>query len=54
MSARATKQIETVNDLLDIIGKLAPFRQEHKFYARLFQALRIEVNHEVDYLNEML
>jgi 16S rRNA (cytosine1402-N4)-methyltransferase len=54
VSARATKQIETVNDLLDIIGKLAPFRQEHKFYARLFQALRIEVNHEVVYLKEML
>jgi 16S rRNA (cytosine1402-N4)-methyltransferase len=54
VTARATKQIETVNDLIDTIGKLAPFRQEHKFYARLFQALRIEVNHEVDYLKEML
>jgi 16S rRNA (cytosine1402-N4)-methyltransferase len=54
VSARATKKIETVNDLFDIISKLAPFRQEHKFYARLFQALRIEVNHEVDYLKEML
>jgi 16S rRNA (cytosine1402-N4)-methyltransferase len=52
--ARTGKNIETVNDLIDIIGKLAPFRQEHKFYARLFQALRIEVNHEVDYLKEML
>jgi 16S rRNA (cytosine1402-N4)-methyltransferase len=54
VTARDTKHIETVNDLIDIIGKLAPFRQEHKFYARLFQALRIEVNHEVDYLKEML
>jgi 16S rRNA (cytosine1402-N4)-methyltransferase len=54
VTARAEKQIETVNDLIGTIGKLAPFRQEHKFYARLFQALRIEVNHEVDYLKEML
>lgn len=52
--ARAAKHIESVNDLIDAIGKLAPFRQEHKFYARLFQSLRIEVNHEVDYLKEML
>lgn len=52
--ARAAKNIESVNDLIDAIGKLAPFRQEHKFYARLFQSLRIEVNHEVDYLKEML
>jgi 16S rRNA (cytosine1402-N4)-methyltransferase len=36
------------------VEKLVPFRQEHKFYARLFQALRIAVNHEIDYLKEML
>jgi 16S rRNA (cytosine1402-N4)-methyltransferase len=54
VSARIAKHIETVNDLIDIIGKLTPFRQEHKFYARVFQSLRIEVNHEVDYLKEML
>jgi 16S rRNA (cytosine1402-N4)-methyltransferase len=54
VSSRTEKHIETVNDLIDIIGKLAPYRQEHKFYARLFQALRIEVNHELDYLKEML
>ena len=54
VKARASKQILTVQDLIDTIGKLAPFRQEHKFYARLFQALRIVVNHEIDYLQEML
>jgi len=54
VKARASKQILTVQDLIDTIGKLAPFRQEHKFYARLFQALRIAVNHEIDYLQEML
>lgn len=54
VSARAAKQMTTVNDILNAIGKLAPFRQEHKFYAKVFQALRIEVNHEIDYLKEML
>ena len=54
VAARVTKPMETVNDLIDTIGKLAPFRQEHKFYAKLFQALRIAVNHEIDYLQEML
>jgi 16S rRNA (cytosine1402-N4)-methyltransferase len=53
-AARSFKQIASVNDIIDIIGKLAPFRQEHKFYAKLFQALRIAVNHEIDYLQEML
>jgi 16S rRNA (cytosine1402-N4)-methyltransferase len=52
--ARSARPMTTVNDLIDTIGKLAPFRQEHKFYAKLFQALRIAVNHEIDYLQEML
>ena len=52
--ARETKPVATVNDMIDIVGKLAPFRQEHKFYAKLFQALRIAVNHEFEYLKEML
>jgi 16S rRNA (cytosine1402-N4)-methyltransferase len=51
---RAIKPIAKVNDIIDAIGKLAPFRQEHKFYAKVFQSLRIEVNHEIDYLKEML
>ncbi len=52
--ARTAKPFATVNDLMNTVGKLAPFRQEHKFYARLFQSLRIAVNHEIDYLREML
>jgi 16S rRNA (cytosine1402-N4)-methyltransferase len=51
---RVIKPLDTVNDILEAIGKLAPFRQEHKFYAKVFQALRISVNHEIDYLREML
>jgi 16S rRNA (cytosine1402-N4)-methyltransferase len=54
ITARAIKPLTTVNDIINAIGKLAPPRQEHKFYARVFQALRIAVNHEIDYLREML
>ncbi|MBA4321834.1 MAG: 16S rRNA (cytosine(1402)-N(4))-methyltransferase [Odoribacter sp.] len=52
--ARTEKPLISVNDFDKVIGKLAPFRQEHKFYAKVFQALRIAVNREIDYLKEML
>jgi len=51
---RTVKHISTVKDIIDAVGKLAPHRQEHKFYAKLFQGLRIAVNHEIDFLKEML
>ena len=54
VAIRDVKPLTTVNDIIDTIGKLAPFRQEHKFYAKVFQALRIAVNHEIEYLQEML
>jgi 16S rRNA (cytosine1402-N4)-methyltransferase len=54
VAARTIRPFASVNDIIDTIGKLAPFRQEHKFYARIFQSLRIAVNHEIDYLREML
>ena len=54
INARSIKPLTSVNDMIEAIGKLAPFRQEHKFYAKVFQALRIAVNHEIDYLQEML
>ncbi|MDR2911383.1 MAG: 16S rRNA (cytosine(1402)-N(4))-methyltransferase RsmH [Bacteroidales bacterium] len=52
--ARMSSPLTTVNHLERAVGKFVPFRQEHKFYARLFQSLRIAVNHEIDYLKEML
>jgi len=52
--ARKNKPIETVDDIVSVIGKMAPFRQEHKFWARIFQALRIAVNDEIESLREML
>ncbi len=54
VTARGRKPLATVNDIINSVGKLVPQRQEHKFYARIFQALRISVNHEIDYLKEML
>jgi 16S rRNA (cytosine1402-N4)-methyltransferase len=52
--SRILKPFASVSNIIDAIGKLAPRRQEHKFYAKVFQALRIAVNHEIDYLMEML
>ncbi len=54
VAAREIKPFKSVNDLVEAVGKMAPFRKEHKFYARIFQSLRIAVNHEIDYLKEML
>ena len=52
--ARAQKPVMTVKDLSDAVEGLVPFNQENKFYAKLFQSLRIEVNREMDALTEML
>jgi 16S rRNA (cytosine1402-N4)-methyltransferase len=54
VDARNRTPLKSVSDIMGAVGKLVPFRQEHKFYARLFQSLRIAVNHEIDYLQEML
>ena len=54
VAARKIKPLRNVDDIIDVIGRLAPFRQEHKFFAKVFQALRIEVNHEMESLREML
>lgn len=51
---RGTKKIETTNDFMEIIGPLFNKEREKKEMAKLFQALRIEVNHEMDTLREML
>jgi 16S rRNA (cytosine1402-N4)-methyltransferase len=46
--------IQTTQDLLDAIGPMLPKEREKKEMAKVFQALRIEVNHEMDALKEML
>lgn len=63
VKARAKKNIETTGDLLTILGVEAIEEnaqlsivnaQLKKDLARLFQAMRIEVNHEMEALKEML
>ena len=52
--ARNEKKIETTGDLMNITEKLFQREREKKEMAKMFQALRIEVNHEMDALKEML
>ena len=52
--AREEKRIETTGDLMQIAEKMLQHEREKKETAKLFQALRIEVNHEMDALKEML
>lgn len=54
VKARAMGKIATINDLLCVVKPLMPREREKKDLARVFQALRIEVNHEMDALQEML
>lgn len=52
--ARKNGRLETVTQLLDAIRPVIGREREKKDTAKLFQALRMEVNHEVDALREML
>ncbi|BEH00185.1 16S rRNA (cytosine(1402)-N(4))-methyltransferase RsmH [Bacteroides sedimenti] len=54
MKARAEKKIETIDDFLAIIKPLFGREREKKELAKVFQALRIEVNQEMEALKEML
>ena len=51
---RNEKKIETTGDLMNVTEKLFQREREKKEMAKMFQALRIEVNHEMDALKEML
>jgi len=51
---RKNESIETTEQLKNALKKLAPRGKENKFFARVFQALRIEVNNELDALKEFL
>ena len=53
-NARQTAPINTTSDFLAVVEPMFKREREKKDMARLFQALRIEVNHEMDALREML
>jgi len=51
---RIAKPIQTVADLKKALDRHAPKFREYKFYAQVFQALRIEVNEELEVLKKLL
>lgn len=52
--ARITQNIKTISSFLDVIKPLFGREREKKELAKVFQALRIEVNQEMEALREML
>lgn len=51
---RAQQEIKTTEDLKNLVMPLAPRGKENKFLAKIYQALRIEVNKETEALEEFL
>lgn len=54
VDCRKGKRIETTADLSETVESLMRSEREKKDLARVYQALRIEVNHEMDALRDML
>ena len=54
INAREVKEIVTTNQLIAIVEKMVPEKKRNQFLARIFQAIRIEVNDEMKALEEML
>lgn len=54
VTQRLNRPVETVGDLKSAIAKLIPKGKENKYLAQVFQALRIEVNQELEALKEFL
>ena len=54
VNSRDKKPITTASDLVEAIEMYLPKHKKNQYLAQLFQALRIEVNHEIDNLKELL
>ena len=54
VEARAQGEIKTSFQLKEILSEFIPKSKEHKILAQLFQAIRIEVNEELEVLKEFL
>jgi 16S rRNA (cytosine1402-N4)-methyltransferase len=54
IASRHAAAITTTTDLKNIAEKVAPRKEQTKFLAKVFQALRIEVNQEMAVLKELL
>lgn len=51
---REEKEIITTGDLVEAVKPALPHGKENKILSQIFQAIRIEVNHEIDVLKEFL
>lgn len=54
VSARNAKPVKTIEQFKEAIAPCVPKFQESKYLAKVFQALRIETNKEMDVLHEFL
>jgi len=54
ITGRQVSEIKDIKALVDVLTPFLPKHAEHKFLAKVFQALRIEVNREMDFLKDML
>ena len=52
--ARQAKGLKTTGELIGVLETIAPKFKEHKFYAQVFQAIRMEVNNELEVLEKFL
>lgn len=54
VQARVDKKFQRNNDLIELLKPLAPRGKDFKYFAQVFQALRIEVNQEMEALESFL
>lgn len=54
LEARVDKEINTSFQLKEVLQRFLPKAKEHKILAQIFQAIRIEVNQELEVLKEFL
>ncbi len=54
VSARKVEDIDTSFQLREVLGSFLPKSKEHKILAQIYQAIRIEVNEELEVLKEFL
>jgi len=54
VNARSENKLVTTQDLISVVQSLVPQRIENKILAQLFQAIRIEVNNELEVLQSFL
>jgi 16S rRNA (cytosine1402-N4)-methyltransferase len=54
VEARNKKHIISSDELKEAMGRFLPIHRENKILAQVYQAIRIEVNQEIDVLKEFL